>query len=239
MGIGFRFAREGAGVVAVTTLDGRGYAIARGDEETDAGDRAVAAAASGAGLRTFLRPRRPTATEEYSNYLEWHGVLGDGLGFTIGELVRPGSPRHVLPPLELWPAMVGTLAAAMQLRDMITGAGAKGLRVAAAFRPVGGTRASRHKMNAALDLDLLPGDQRFAHAYLNLAASLFRDVGVTMRMGIGSYHPAAVQSTRRVHLDVGTRSPTEVWQIAGANADGSVKYVKTPAIQRLLGEKHG
>ena len=236
MGIEVRTLAEGAGVVAVVLMDGRGLALARGDDDNDAGDRALERARGGLHLpvsTTWLTPRRPTASESYQHYLEWHGLVGTGLGFVFGEVVRIGSPRHGEPPRRRWPAMVPTLAVAHELRRRMLDAGARGLIVRAAYRPDGGVRDSRHKQNAALDLDLMPGDERLGGAYLREAARIFRAIGRPMQLGVGTYHAEGTPWTRRVHIDAGTRQGGDCWQIAGVNADGDPIYVKPPAVLRL------
>lgn len=66
--------------------------------------------------------------------------------------------------------MVPTLALAIELRERMVAAGARGLEVHAAYRPEGGAPDSQHKHNAALDLDLLPGDDRLMRTYVEVAA---------------------------------------------------------------------
>ena len=98
----------------------------------------------------------------YERYLEGHGLLGHGFVFRelarlrglLGGL-RSESTSHMLPPPSCWHRMVPTLALAQVLRDRMVAEGAHGLRIAAAYRPAGGEDRSLHKVNAALDLDLV------------------------------------------------------------------------------------
>jgi len=224
---------EGAGFVAIVTDgDGVGRALARGDSEESAGDAAVADAAEalskGTVSRSFLWPRAASERESYDDFLRWHGLLGPAQGFGVTELVRPGSRRHVAPPRKMWQAMVPTLAAAVELRRRVVSAGGRGLIVAAAYRPEGGAADSRHKHNAALDLDLFAEDRRLAAAYLRIAARFFAELAAPLNLGMGTYHPEPAAWTRRVHLDAGTRDHDGAcWQIH----DGG--YITPPALRRL------
>lgn len=69
-----------------------------------------------------------------------------------------------------------------------------------------------------------PGDERLAGRYLAAASGLLRSYGVALRLGVGTYHPASVKATRRVHVDAGTRAPTACWQMHGG------RYVEPPAV---------
>ena len=100
----------------------------------------------------LLTPRHPAEGETYLAYLSSFGLLGHG--FEFGELVRAG-PRHMTPPMRLWPAMVPTLALAIEMRRRMVAAGARGLARAAASRPHGGAADRRHQHNAAQPPGLL------------------------------------------------------------------------------------
>lgn len=171
----------------------------------------------------LLTPRVPRAGEDYDAYLESFGVLDRG--FSFGELVRGGSPRHVRPPREMWPAMVPTLALAVELRSRMVSFGASGLHINAAFRPEGGASDSRHKHNAALDLDLLLGDERLQLRFVEVAAEIWRE-HEHLRAGAGSYAPDGRRWSGRIHLDTGWRF--RCWQGIG---DG--RWSKRPAILEL------
>lgn len=229
MPIEVRTRQEPGGWVAVVVgEDGLGLALARHEDEDVAGDLALGRAARGRGLATFIDPRLPDPSDvSYADYLGWHGLAGPGLGFTVEELVRPGSPRHLDPPRTRWGSMVPALALAHELRRRALEAGARGLAVHAAFRRAGGAPDSRHKYNAALDLDLLPGDERFGGAYLRLGARIFAEYGVRLQLGLGSYHAAGTAWTRRLHLDAGTRSSPRAWQLSGGD------YITPSAIDRI------
>lgn len=155
---------------------------------------------------TWLDARHPNEGESYLRYLSSFGLLGHG--FELGEIVRPG-PRHMGPPMRLWRNMPATLALAIELRRRMLEVGARGLIVAAGYRPSGGAADSRHKHNAALDLDLLPGDEHLQHEYVQVAARLWRE-HEHLRAGAGSYAPDGARWSRRIHLDTGFRHRT--WQ---------------------------
>jgi hypothetical protein len=144
--------------------------------------------------------------------------------------VRDGNERKVHPPLSMWPAMVPTLALALVLRDRMRQLGARGLAVAAAYRPAGGEDDSRHKHNAALDLDLLPGDARFGHQFARVAAELWRE-RKALRVGLGTYAPDGALWTNRVHLDTGWRH--RCWQGTGRSTAGRYLFSRRPAALAL------
>lgn len=155
----------------------------------------------------LLKPRPPAQGETYFAYLSSFGLLEHG--FALDELVRPGSPRHMGPPMRMWAAMVPTLALAIELRRRMLAAGARGLAVAAAYRPHGGAADSRHKHNAALDLDLLPGDERLQLQYPQIAADLWLE-HAHLRAGAGTYAPDGRRWSARIHIDTGYRH--RCWQ---------------------------
>lgn len=138
----------------------------------------------------------------YADLLDGLDLLGHG--FSFAEIVREGSPRHTIPPPRLWSRMAPTLHLANELRARMVAAGARGLRVAAAYRPLGGADDSQHKHNAALDLDLLPGDERLQVVFARTAAHLWRE-HEDLRVGIGTYAPGGGLWTNRVHIDTGYR----------------------------------
>jgi hypothetical protein len=136
-----------------------------------------------------------------------------GPGFVYSELVKRGSPRHVLPPEKWWPRMVRPLQLANLLRQRMLERGARGLRIQAAFRPEGGAALSQHKFNRALDLDLLPGDYDHARAFAEEATKLYCELGGSEEIGIGLYGRPKSEATIRVHLDCGAR--TRQWHYYG------------------------
>jgi hypothetical protein len=141
-----------------------------------------------------------------------------GPGFVYSELVKRGSPRHVLPPEKWWPRMVRPLQLANLLRSRMLERGARGLRIQAAFRPLGGALASQHKTNRALDLDLLPEDYELAGAYAEEAVRLLCEMAPTESLGVGIYGRRKTYRTIRVHLDVGKHAERDRgWQISGRN----------------------
>lgn len=101
--------------------------------------------------------------------------------------------------------MIPTLALAHELRARMLAAGARGLVVAAAYRPTGGAGDSQHKHFAALDLDLLDdADIDLSHVYARTAAQLWRE-HEHLRAGLGTYARDGALWTYRVHLDTGYR----------------------------------
>lgn len=167
-------------------------------------------------------------TDTYQEYLQPFDVLGRG--FVFAELVRDPArdpqQRKALPPVSMWPAMVPTLRLALMLRDRMRAAGARGLAVHAAYRPHGGEAGSRHKHNAALDLDLLPGDGHLAGVFARAAAVLWRE-HEDLQVGLGTYAPEGRLWTNRVHLDTGYRH--RCWQGIGRNAAGRYLFSRRPA----------
>jgi len=143
-------------------------------------------------------------SETYEQYLGWYGLLDHG--FAYREIVR-GGDRHKLPPRTLAGRMVMTLALAHLVRDEL----GLPLVVAAAYRPERGKPASRHKVNAALDLDLLRDDRSAAGNFLEVAQQIF-DAHAHLNIGVGTYHPPRSRWTNRVHIDAGVREEPACWQ---------------------------
>jgi hypothetical protein len=198
------------------------YATLRGDRVTM--DRAVF---------DYETLRRPSSEETYSDYLGSFRFFNNS-GFIYRELVRQGDPRHGYPPRELWARMVPTFLLAWQLRERMLCHGATGLAVRAAYRPTGGERDSQHKVNAALDLDLLAADLErdpgLAAAYARAAAELWRE-HKHMRVGVGTYAAEGHETTRRVHLDSLYRH--RCWQGTGTDENGKATFSARPAVLRL------
>lgn len=182
----------------------------------------------------LLTPRRPGPAETYFAYLSSCGLMDKG--FAYEEIVR-GDPRHQPPPLRMWTAMVPTLALAIELRRRMLDMGASGLSVAATYRPSGGARDSRHKHNAAIDLDLLPSERRLGRTFARVAAELWAE-HAHLRAGVGTYAPDGALWTNRIHLDTGYRFrawqglPGGGWaahpaaiELAYAGEDGSDAFV--------------
>lgn len=208
------------GFYAVATVPGAPWrlTVARADAEDVAGDLALGAmglaASHGVVSETLLRARAPKPGETYHAYLLDHDLLG--YGFALGELVKQDRhERFEPPPRTLWQNMIPTLACAYLLRQRMVERGAAGLRVAAAYRPKSKRRSSRHKINAALDLDLLGCDKHLGGAYLQEGARLWA-THQHLRMGAGSYAPRGALWTQRLHLDTGSGDPRpNTWQIHG------------------------
>jgi hypothetical protein len=154
-----------------------------------------------------------------------------GRGFSYSELVQLDKYNKMLPPRQMWSRMLPTLALANELREvMVRQHGAKGLRVAAAYRPTGGAKASQHKVNRALDIDLLPADYSLSTAYYLTAVRLWQQWQEREKVGIGFYCPLDSKGGIRVHLDTGFR--TRSWQIwKGKSVSPS------PLLGKLVGDE--
>jgi hypothetical protein len=151
-----------------------------------------------------------------------------GHGFDVGELVKAGSRRHVMPPEHTWKRMRPVLQLANNLRErMMKRRSIVGLRVNAAYRPVGGAANSQHKLNRAIDLDLFAGDARapgMQSAYYEEAVRLWVDAcKMGMRVGLGLYCPRDYCAGIRVHLDVGYY--TRTWQHGYAAGSPDAKVI--------------
>lgn len=165
----------------------------------------------------------PPSEGPYVQFLE--SLLLLGRGFAYRELVRPlyadVRGRFREPPRHLWRRMVPTLAVANDLRRALCdepsdSPGLRGLRVAAAYRPSGGAPRSQHKVNAALDLDLLPADYRYTERFYRAAVTLWCAYGKELEMGLGLYCSSKSRGGIRVHIDTGYRCRT--WQISGGRS---------------------
>lgn len=167
-------------------------------------------------------PIQAPRTGDYADFLEELHLLGRG--FSFRELVRPiyrdlrGRFRE--PPRDLWHRIVPTLGVANDLRRALCHEAGpsplRGLRVAAAFRPRGGAPRSQHKVNAALDLDLLPADSAHTRRYYQAAVELWCQYGKELDMGLGLYCSSRGRGGIRVHIDTGYRCRT--WQISGGRS---------------------
>lgn len=150
----------------------------------------------------------PMKSEDYLEYLSRMDVLGKGFNYT--ELVKTwGVRRFRKPPHTLWPRMVKTLLVANDFRDRCRHAGAaSGCKVAAAYRPIGGSTGSQHKRNAALDLDHIGGDGKL---YFIEAVRMWCQIGRELDMGLGLYTWSSKSTGGiRVHIDTGYRCRS--WQ---------------------------
>ncbi len=150
----------------------------------------------------------PDPGETYRCYLDRCGILDHG--FAYDELVN-GSRRHEEPAIGMWVNFPLTLAVALELRRQALMCGAaKGVRVAAAYRPAGGSRKSRHKSNRALDLDRIGGD---GVAWYELAVRMWCALGPELGLGLGLYAPPKARGGMRIHVDTGTTCRS--WQGIG------------------------
>lgn len=173
-------------------------------------------------------PPKPDSKITYEAYLRHHGVLGNG--FEIHELVKPvwkGAHRYLKPPREKWPRMVITLRAAMELRERWREAGGTGLRIAAAYRPLGGSSRSQHKANSALDLDILKEDYWATTLWYQVATKWWSERGAYYSAGFGLYcAPSKRPGGIRVHIDTCWRLRT--WQ------HWRGKALKKPAAYQII-----
>lgn len=133
-------------------------------------------------------------------------------GFVYSELVR-NDARHMMPPEKWWPRMVRPLELANLLRERMLERGLKhGIRLQAAYRPMGGAPNSAHKHNRALDLDITPGDYALKDAFYEEAVRLWCELGHDESIGLGLYCARGNQAGIRVHIDVGHASRSRTWQ---------------------------
>lgn len=187
--------------------------VARSGDEDEAAvaalDLAAEALSRGVVGESVLECRTRQHGESYEEYLDWHGLLGGG--FAYRELVVERSRRHALPADDTWSNIVGTVALAHLLRSRLVERGGSGLVVRAAQRVSADSPGSKHAVNAALDLDLIRVDYGMASEYLELGARIWMD-HEHLRIGVGSYHPAKIQRTRRLHIDTKVRSRRACWQ---------------------------
>jgi hypothetical protein len=172
----------------------------------------------------------PGKGQSYHDYLSACGVMGRGFAYREIVSMLP-SRRRTMPPRTIWPRIVPTLGVAIELRSrMILRHGVEGLRVHAAFRPVGGAPSSRHKKNEALDLDLLRADasEETQESFYVEASALWGEVGESLEMGLGLYCVAGRRRGIRVHIDTGFRFRT--WQKSGT------VYILPPLAESLAAE---
>jgi hypothetical protein len=130
-----------------------------------------------------------------------------GQGFEFDEIVQNGSPRHRLPPERLWVNMPLVLTLANRIRGEWVALGGHGLKVAAAYRPFGGASSSKHKINGALDLDILSIDKAMAEDWYRLVSKIWQ---TTPDMALGLYCPPDSLGGTRIHIDLRGRHVT--WQ---------------------------
>lgn len=184
--------------------------------------------------------------QEYADLLT---LWGEGK-FSPAEIVAHAGNRQ-LPPKKFWHRMREPLFVACRLRermiarqrtnrDPVTGAPKpftfRGLRVNAAFRPEGGAQRSAHKVNEALDLDLLTKDVEEAEAsgislkriYAEESVRLWCERGAELDIGLGHYGARGSKATFRCHVDTtGCRS----WQ----HSNGIVRPSSVIVIAKELG----
>lgn len=162
------------------------------------------------GLATYAG--RQDDRDTYKSFLDRLGLIGHGFGY--GEIVRPGSHRKDNPPRRLWDGFVPTFALAHELRARLLAlTDARGLNVAATFRPRGGAAGSLHKKNKAIDLDLLSVDRGFAVDFYRVAVELWCAWGDVLDIGLGLYCAKGQAGGMRAHIDTGYRCRT--WQKLG------------------------
>lgn len=125
-------------------------------------------------------------------------------GFSFRELVHEGLQNKQPPPQKYWTKIIRPLQIANELRRRIMQRGAKGLLITAAYRPKGGAVLSKHKINNALDLDLLPGDYDLAQAYVTEAVTILCTWGQTENLRLGIYGRPGSCASIRVHIDTST-----------------------------------
>lgn len=135
-------------------------------------------------------------------------------GFTYRELVNDSLQNKRLPPQKYWTRMIRPLQLANELRTRVMSRGARGLLIHAAYRPKGGALFSKHKVNCALDLDLLPGDYDMADEYVVEAVTMLCTLGHHENLRIGVYGKPGSCRSIRIHLD--TAAGARGWQHYGS-----------------------
>jgi hypothetical protein len=152
----------------------------------------------------------------YRKIIETHGAPG----FRPEELVSPGYANRALPAPKFYNRIIEPLIVANLLRNRMIARGARGLNVHAAYRATGGAARSAHKVNEALDLDLLPADvklfrgrgENLREIYAEESVILWMEYGAQYNIGLGHYGARGSLATFRCHIDTtGCRS----WQHAG------------------------
>lgn len=140
----------------------------------------------------------------YKYLLPW---LGKHFFYT--EIVNSqGDCQH--PPEHLYPRMPPTLEEANLLNEKMKAQGFRGLSVVAAYRPRGGASGSKHKVNAALDLQLLKPDYDRSAEFYELAVQHWCERGKEKAMGLGLYCAPGRRAGIRIHID--TMSRCRTWQ---------------------------
>lgn len=157
---------------------------------------------------------KPRFGESYREYLDRHRAIGSG--FSIDELARLKHPRRGMPPNQFWPNIVPTMRLAIHLRERLIEQGGHGLLIAAAYRPSGGAAKSKHKINAALDLDLLPQDAALGDVWYALATRVWCEYGRATHMGLGLYCRPSATAGIRIHIDAFCRRAPATWQHSGS-----------------------
>jgi hypothetical protein len=173
---------------------------------------------------------------QYRDLLHRYGTPG----FRPDEIVAESGPaqtRKGMPPTHLWHRIREPLLVANILRERMIDRGASGLMVRAAYRPHGGAARSAHKVNEALDLDLIGHDvTRLAASGVDLRAvyaeesvRMWCEIGENFSIGLGHYGSRGSERTWRVHIDT-TRCRS--WQHAGSSI---VRPPSTVTIAKRLG----
>lgn len=172
--------------------------------------------------------------EDYARLLTEHAPH-----FAIGEFVD-GTRTRMMPPRIIWTLMIQPAEWAEELRERLRlrceleGWTFHGLRIKAAYRPIGGAKDSRHKRNRALDLDLMFIDwdpARVSEAQSVGIRKAWYEILVAFwwehrndRMGLGLYCGVSQTSGVRGHIDDGG---TRTWQGVGAT------FAKQPATYKI------
>lgn len=143
------------------------------------------------------RAGQPNVVSPYLAFLDRHGVGGV---VPPDQLLRSGRRWRVcggeefaVPPPDAWPNLVPTLRLLADLRRrgvLGTDTVASGFRSPDFNRCEGGSTASRHLGNQALDLDLVPPP-----GGVTALCEAWRRDGARLRWGLGFYSPT------KIHLD--------------------------------------
>ncbi len=135
-------------------------------------------------------------------------------GFSYRELVHEGLQNKQFPPQKYWSKIIRPLQIANALRSRMMTRGAKGLLLHAAYRPKGGAVLSKHKVNQALDLDLMPGDYDLGTGFVLEAVTLLCTWGQKENLRLGIYGKPGSCASIRVHIDTATGA--RGWQHYGS-----------------------
>lgn len=137
------------------------------------------------------------------------------------EIVVPDYHGKREPPREMFPSFVLPFALAILLRHTQVIQGQGPLLVVATYRPEGGAKKSKHKVNAAIDVKP-PKLTRAACRALMVGAGWIYRQHPHLCVGVGTYGPH-MDRTALVHIDAGVRKRRTSWrQIHGVPTSSAI-----------------